>query len=63
MRNGVIAVRRNGSMVLMNDEAYRILGITRRKEHADAAFTDVLRDVDATMTRWGKFKQYVKGRL
>jgi hypothetical protein len=25
--------------------------------------TDVLREVDATMSRWGKFKQYVKGRL
>ncbi len=44
MRNGVIAVRRNGSMVLMNDEAYRILGITRRDAHAEAAFTEVLRE-------------------
>jgi glycosyltransferase involved in cell wall biosynthesis len=24
---------------------------------------DVLREVDATMSRWGKFKQFVKGRL
>src|SRR5437763_711171 len=29
MRNGVIAVRRNGTLALMNDEAYRIFGITR----------------------------------
>ncbi len=32
MRNGIIAIRRDGSMALMNDEAYRILALTRRPD-------------------------------
>ena len=37
MRNGVIAFRRNGVLALMNDEAYRIFGLTaRRRAISDA---------------------------
>ena len=32
MRNGVIAIRRDGSIALMNDEAYRIFALTRGKK-------------------------------
>ena len=30
LRNGVIAFHRNGTLALMNDEAYRIFALTRR---------------------------------
>src|SRR4051794_1160876 len=30
MRNGVIAIRREGTLALMNDEAYRIFALTRQ---------------------------------
>jgi nitrogen-specific signal transduction histidine kinase len=42
MRNGIIAVRRDGSMALMNDEAYRILALARRSGDIGRPFTDVL---------------------
>jgi signal transduction histidine kinase len=44
MRNGVIAVHRNGDLALMNDEAYRIFNLTRRSEDVGSKFVDVLHD-------------------
>ena len=44
MRNGVIAFHRNGSLALMNDEAYRIFGLTRETGDIGRAFADVLRN-------------------
>ncbi len=43
MRNGVIAIRRDGSLALMNDEAYRIFSLTRADEDSGRPFTEVLR--------------------
>src|SRR5580704_14285618 len=42
MRNGVIAIRRDGSLALMNDEAYRIFALERRDD-IGRPFIDVLR--------------------
>jgi signal transduction histidine kinase len=44
MRNGVIAFRRNGELALMNDEAYRIFGLTPRDGDIGRPFADVLRE-------------------
>ena len=44
MRNGVIAFRRDGTLALMNDEAYRIFGLTRESDDSGRPFADVLRD-------------------
>jgi len=49
MRNGVIAVHRDGSLALMNDEAYRIFGLTRPAEDVGRKFTDVLHDRPAAV--------------
>jgi len=43
MRNGVIAVRRDGTLALMNDEAYRIFSMTRGLDDMGRPFTEVLR--------------------
>jgi len=43
MRNGVIAVRRDGTLALMNGEAYRIFGVTPAAEDIGRPFADVLR--------------------
>jgi signal transduction histidine kinase len=43
MRNGVIAIRRDGSLALMNDEAYRIFSLAREDEDVGRPFKDVLR--------------------
>lgn len=43
MRNGVIAIRRDGSLALMNDEAYRIFSLTRADQDSGRSFTEVLR--------------------
>ncbi len=43
MRNGVLAIRRDGSLALMNDEAYRIFGIAAEPGDVGRPFTDVLR--------------------
>ena len=32
MRNGVIAIHRDGTLALMNDEAYRIFALTPRAD-------------------------------
>ncbi len=44
MRNGVIAIHRDGSLALMNDEAYRIFGLTRRAEDVGRKFSEVLQE-------------------
>jgi signal transduction histidine kinase len=49
MRNGVIAVHRDGSLALMNDEAYRIFSIARRAEDIGRKFTEVLHDRPAAI--------------
>src|SRR5438067_11866179 len=43
MRNGVIAIRRDGSIALMNDEAYRIFALTRGADDVGRPFTEVLK--------------------
>src|SRR5437764_4711986 len=43
MRNGVIAIRRDGSIALMNDEAYRIFALTRAADDVGRPFTEVLK--------------------
>ena len=43
MRNGVIAFHRDGSLALMNDEAYRIFGLVRTHEDVGRPFSEVLR--------------------
>src|SRR5947207_3805 len=42
MRNGVIAFQRDGTLALMNDEAYRMFGLTRQVGDIGRAFADVL---------------------
>jgi PAS domain S-box-containing protein len=42
MRNGVIAVRRDGTLALINDEAYRIFGVTPGPDDIGRPFADVL---------------------
>jgi PAS domain S-box-containing protein len=43
MRNGVLAISREGRIVVLNDEAYRILGLKRRSDDVGRHFTEVLR--------------------
>jgi signal transduction histidine kinase len=43
-RNGVIAFRRDGTLALMNDEAYRIFGLTRGANDVGRPFSDVLHE-------------------
>jgi PAS domain-containing protein len=40
MRNGVIAFKRDGTLALMNDEAYRIFGLTKNDADVGRAFAD-----------------------
>jgi len=42
MRNGIIAIRRDGSLALMNEEAYRILALQRRPNDIGRPIADVL---------------------
>jgi signal transduction histidine kinase len=44
MRNGVIAIHRDGTLALMNDEAYRIFALTKRPDDAGRLFGDVFGD-------------------
>src|SRR5471032_1806074 len=44
MRNGVIAFRRDGTLALMNDEAYRMFGLTPSAGDVGRPFADVLRE-------------------
>ena len=41
MRNGVIAFRRDGTLALMNDEGYRIFGLTREADDTGRPFAEV----------------------
>jgi nitrogen-specific signal transduction histidine kinase len=44
MRNGVIAIYRDGTMALMNDEAYRIFGLARRGNDVARPFSEAFRE-------------------
>lgn len=44
MRNGVIAIHRDGRLALMNDEAYRIFSLTRTPADPGRPFSEVLRE-------------------
>ena len=44
MRNGVIAIRRNGTIALMNDEAYRIFSLARGTSDVGRPFNEVFQD-------------------
>src|SRR5438874_706815 len=44
MRNGVIAIHRDGTLALMNDEAYRIFSLTRRGNDVARPFSEVFRE-------------------
>ena len=57
MRNGVIALRRDGTVALMNDEAYRVFALVRRPEDIGRHFTAVLRErADAVRALAGAFE-------
>jgi signal transduction histidine kinase len=43
MRNGVLAVTREGALAVMNDEAYRIFGLSRAPTDIGRPYADVLR--------------------
>jgi signal transduction histidine kinase len=49
MRNGVIAIRRDGTLALINDEAYRIFALAPRADDRGRPFGDVLRDRPAIL--------------
>jgi signal transduction histidine kinase len=44
MRNGVLAIRRDGRLALINDEAYRIFGVAPQSDDVGRPVTAVLRD-------------------
>jgi two-component system, NtrC family, sensor histidine kinase AtoS len=44
MRNGVMAIHRDGRLALMNDEAYRIFALTKTADDVGQRFADVLRE-------------------
>jgi signal transduction histidine kinase len=44
MRNGVLAITRDGRIALMNDEAYRIFGLASKAADTGGPFAEVLRD-------------------
>jgi PAS domain S-box-containing protein len=57
MRNGVIAIRRDGTVRLMNDEACRIFALVRRADDIGKPFTEVLRErPDASRALAGAFE-------
>src|SRR5690349_9098276 len=45
LRNGVVAITRDGRVAVMNDIAYRVLGMTQRSSDIGKPYTEVLRDV------------------
>jgi signal transduction histidine kinase len=45
LRNGVVAITRDGRIAVMNDIAYRILGLKARAKDIGRHFTEVLKDV------------------
>jgi signal transduction histidine kinase len=44
-RNGVVAITRDGRIAVMNDIAYRVLGLKARTKDIGGHFTEVLKDV------------------
>src|SRR5262245_25033754 len=44
MRNAVIAFHRDGTLALMNDEAYRIFGLTRQPDDVGKPLTVILQN-------------------
>src|SRR5688572_4879892 len=44
MRNGVLAFTRDGTLALINDEAYRIFGVTARRTDLGRPIAEVLRE-------------------
>jgi signal transduction histidine kinase len=44
MRNGVLAITRDGTLALINDEAYRIFGVTPRRTDLGRPVAEVLRE-------------------
>src|SRR5262245_2180198 len=44
LRNGVIAFRRDGTLALINDEAYRTFGLTKTAHDLGRPFADVMRE-------------------
>src|SRR6188472_504779 len=44
MRNGVIAIHRNGTLALMNDEAYRIFSLTKAPADHGRPFSELFRE-------------------
>jgi signal transduction histidine kinase len=44
MRNGVIAIHRDGTLALMNDEAYRIFSLNRTPGDVGRSFGDLFKD-------------------
>jgi PAS domain S-box-containing protein len=57
MRNGVMAIRRDGTVAQMNDEAYRIFGLVRDAADIGAPFTEVLSErPDASRALAGAFE-------
>jgi nitrogen-specific signal transduction histidine kinase len=49
LRNGVIAYHRDGTLALMNDEAYRIFSLSRQPGDIGRPFTDVLAERPAVI--------------
>src|SRR5258708_7452194 len=49
MRNGVIVFRRDGTLALMNDEAYRIFAVTRRANNIGRPLVEVLQQRPAVI--------------
>jgi len=49
LRNGVIAFHRDGTLALMNDEAYRMFALTRRGGDIGRPFADVLHERPAVI--------------
>src|ERR671911_338335 len=44
LRNGVLAVTRDGTVTVMNDVAYQILGLQRRPSDLGKPYTEVLKN-------------------
>jgi signal transduction histidine kinase len=44
MRNGVIAIHRDGTVALMNDEAYRIFSLVRQADDLGRPFSEIFRE-------------------
>src|SRR5215467_15664279 len=49
MRNGVIAYRRDGTIALMNDEAYRIFGLKKSDDDLGRPYADIFRERPAAI--------------